>query len=216
MNKVIYVSFGFLALITLIAIVGTWQMTKWQKTLSQSSLSSLKSISSEQFQELYSFSDTTYQEFINSDGKLKMKYPSDWLVIEDENLFITMTPKEWEKKYNFKTIFLAQYFKIDKFAQLIIHEGVFDISIEEIVEKMKESNQKQGLQMEIVKSDIKDSQGVFEVKYLIASGSNLYSKETIVSSEEKTYLIAFITFEKDWQEFAEKAEFILGSVQINP
>ena len=98
----------------------------------------------------------------------------------------------------------------------MVQEGIFDISAGEIIEEMKQINQEQELNMEIVKSDIQDDKTVFEARYLMTNNPNVYSKEEIISLGEKTYLIAFIALEKDWPEFTKEADAVLESVEIIP
>lgn len=209
----IYICFGFLVLIAIMLLLNNWQSRDWQKTIFQNTLSELKTVNPGG---LPGFSSTSsdYEEFASSDGKFKIKYPASWLIVENQGLLTASAPKEWQEKYNLKTLFLAQYFKADKFAQLMVQEGVFDIPAEDIIEEMKKINQKQDLNMEIVKSDIQDNKTVFEARYFIPNSSNLYSKEEILSIGEKTYLIALIALEKDWQGFNEEIDFIFNSAQI--
>ena len=96
----------------------------------------------------------------------------------------------------------------------MVQEGVFDISPGEIIEEMKKNNQKQELNMEIVKSDIQNDKTIFEAKYLMTSSPNLYSKEAVIFAGDRTYLIAFVSMENDWPEFAEEAGAIINSAVI--
>ena len=195
-------------------LLNKWQSGNWEENLLQNVLPKLKSIEPGESPGFSSSISSDYKEFTSPDGKLKIQYPSSWFDIENESLFAAATPKEWQEKYNLKTLFLAQYFKTDGFAQLMVQEGVFDIVPQEIIEEMKKMNRKQELNMEIVKSDIQDDKAVFEARYLTANSPNLYSKEEILLVGEKTYLIAFITLEKDWPEFSEETNLLLSSVQI--
>lgn len=206
MTKLPLILLGFFALISTLWLLNSWQSSDWQKNLLQNTLPQLEAIEPEEL--------NGYEEFISPDGKLKIKYPGSWLVAENQGLLAAATPQEWQEKYNLETIFLAQYFKADQFAQLMVQEGVFDISNKEIIAEMKKINQEQELSMEIVKSDIRDDKTVFEARHSTTGSPNLYSQEAILSVGEKTYLIAFITLEKNWPEFTEEADFILNSVQI--
>ena len=205
--KKTYILLGFVILILAMWLLNDWQSGNWEENLPPSVLPKLEAIEPEEL--------NGYKEFTSPDGKLKITYPAPWLTAENQELLTAATPKEWQEKYSAKTLFLTQYFKADKFAQLMIQEGVFDIPAEEIIEEMKKSNQKQDLNMEIVKSDTADDRTIFEARYLTANSPNLYSKEKILSIGEKTYLIAFITLEKNWPEFAQEADVILESIRIS-
>lgn len=204
--KKIYIFLGFLVLLFTVALTRSWQTNKWE-TLFKNPLPKLESIKQEA---------GNYQEFITQDGKFKIKYPADWFLIKDAEILEATAPEKWQAKHDFRILLLAQRFQTEKFAQLIISEGSFDIKIEEIIEEMKKINQEQGWRVEIVKSDIEEKEGVFEARYLIPNNPALYSKEKILSGEKaedktKIYLIAFVALEKDWQEYSEQADFLLNS-----
>ncbi len=212
--KKIYIFLGLLVLIVFLVTVRNWQVKNWEG-LSTDLQPKLESIEVDQLPGFSSTQDASnYREFIAPDGKFKIKYPTGWFLIKDVETMGTTAPQEWKEKYDFQTLLLAQQFQAEKFTQLIISEGSFNIPVEEIIEEMKKINQEQGLKMEIIKSDVEDNKVVFEARYLMANSPNLYSKEEIMSAMEKTYLIAFISFEKDWQEVKGQADFILSSVQI--
>jgi len=214
MKKPLFIFFGFFVLISVIWLLSNWQLQKWEKNLLQDALPKLKAVGSEELPKPYSSLNSDYKEFVSSDGKLRMKYPVSWLTIENEGVFAITVPEKWGEKYNLKTVFLAQYFKADKFAQLMVQKGIFDIPTEEIIEKMQSNNLEQGLEMEIVQLSTENNKTIFEAKYLMANSPNLYSKEKILSLGGETYLIAFITLEKNWQGFSEEADFLLDSSQV--
>lgn len=218
MKKFIYIVLGILGVILIIGMIGSWQFGKWKEKLPQSAFSKIESI--EQLKKSYSSQKNTkdYKEFTSPDGKLKMQYRSDWLEIKDGNQqkFLPETGK-----YGLKHLFLALKPEIGKFVQLTISEGNFDTqkTPEEIIEEMKESNLKQGWSMELIKPEVKTTEVIFEAKYKKVDRYNLHSKEKILLLEEKegkrkVYLIAFVTFDKNWQEFEKEAEEIISSVQF--
>ncbi len=195
-------------------LISGWQSGNWEESLIRDVLPKLKTIEPETSPGFSSSTAGDFKEFVDPDGKLKIKYPNSWLTVENEGLLAASTPKEWQEKYGLKTLFLAQYFQTGKFAQLVIQSGVFDISAGEIIKEMEKNNQKQGLIMEIVELDTKDNKTIFEARYLTAGSPNLYSKEEILVSGEKAYLIALIALEKDWPELAEEFNFILNSARV--
>jgi len=163
----------------------------------------------------------SYKEFISPDGKLKMIYPSDWIEIKDEKILEEITPKEKVEKYGLETLFFAQKLRKEKIAQLIISELNLDKqkNFENIIEEMKEANRQQGWEMEVIKSEIKDNENIFEAKYRKQDRSDVHSKEKILllepeTEKRKVYLITVITLDKNWGEFAEEAEEIVNSAKL--
>jgi hypothetical protein len=171
--------------------------------------------------EMFKEETGNYKEFISPDGKLKMKYSSSWIEAKSEVLE-KITPEEYKREYELETLFSAQKFKVDGgFAQLVISKGVFgaETSFEEIIEDMKEGNQKKGWSMEILKSEKKGNEITFEAIYKKAERYDVRSKEKIIFLEPKegkkeTYFIAFLTLERYWQNFKDEADFIISSTQL--
>lgn len=160
-----------------------------------------------------------HKEFVSPDGKLKLNYPSNWLKVEGEDL---NNLREKAESHGLEFLFLAQSLDLGEFGQILIHEGFFDSQegFEQIIEKMKEVNQEQGWDTQILNLEIEDKEAVFEAEYQKADRYSMYSKEKIViiettEAKKKVGLIAFITFDKDWLSFKEQADFVIDSVTIN-
>jgi len=160
-----------------------------------------------------------YKEFVSPDGRLKLSYPSSWLEVEDENL---NDLQEKAESQGLKLLFLAQNLNLAGFGQILVHEGYFDYQeeFEQIIEKMKQINQEQDWDMQVMNLEIKDEEAVFEAKYQKTGRYSLHSKEKIVLIEttegkKKMGLIAFIVFDKNWSDFKEQADFVIGSTIIN-
>lgn len=160
-----------------------------------------------------------YKEFVSPDGKLKLSYPSSWLEVEGENL---NDLQEKAESHGLKFLFLAQNLNLAEFGQTLVHEGYFDYQeeFEQIIEKMKQVNQEQGWDMQVINLEIKDEEAVFEAKYQKTDRYSLRSKEKIILIEtiegkKKMGLIAFIVFDKNWPDFKEQADFVISSAIIN-
>lgn len=180
--------------------------------ISLSDISKLKSIDFEK-------KEQGYKEFVSPDGKLKLSYPSSWLEVEGENL---NNLQEKAESHGLKLLFLAQNLDLAGFGQILVHEGYFDSQeeFEQIIEKMKQINQEQDWDMQVMNLKIKDEEAVFEAEYQKTDRYSLHSKEKIILIEttegkKKVGLIAFIVFKKDWSDFKEQADFVISSAIIN-
>jgi hypothetical protein len=164
--------------------------------------------------------EITQKEFKSPDGKLKMNYRSDWFEIKEKTMFEMIIPKERFEKYGAETIFLAQ--KIGK--KMFAHLEVSKMSLggkknfEEIIEMMKQDNREKGWEMEILKSEIKEKEMIFEAKYKKTGQEDIHSLEKMLSyeleGERKVYLVSFICFETNWQGFEREATEIINSAQL--
>jgi len=226
-KKSIFIIIGLFGIIFLLSIITTWHMRKLQESLSRIGFPKFEEMKPEQLQEFLRNLkgeepiNISYKEFISPDGKLKMIYPSDWIEIKDEKILEEITPKEKVEKYGLETLFFAQKLRKEKIAQLIISELNLDKqkNFENIIEEMKEANRQQGWEMEVIKSEIKDNENIFEAKYRKQDRSDVHSKEKILllepeTEKRKVYLITVITLDKNWGEFAEEAEEIVNSAKL--
>lgn len=212
---IVLIVFGIFLLISY--YLGKQQLGGSYLFFSQKDFSQIESLISQEGKEEEIFS----KEFISPDKKLKLQYFSDWIEIRDKEALEEIVPKEAKEKYNLKTLFFAGKLKKQSFSQLIVSEGIFEAekSFEEIIDIMKESAQKEGWEMEIIKSEIKANQNVFEARYKKIDRYALHSKEKIIlldqkEEERKVYLIALIVYEKDWPAFEEEVNNIIDSAQL--
>jgi hypothetical protein len=226
-KKTILIILGLLLIIFLLSFISYWHLKKMQQILSEKGFPKFEEIKPEQLQEMIRTlkgekpTKVSYKEFISPDGKLKIKYSTDWIEIKDEKILEKISPMERVEKYGQKTLLLAQKLRKEKIAQLIISELNLDKqkNFEDIIEEMKKVNRQRGWEMKVIKSEIKDSEDVFEAKYRKQDRYDTHSKEKIILLEpegekRKVYSIAVITLDRDWQEFTEEAEEIINSVQL--
>jgi len=197
-------------LILLLSFATYWQFKSFQKTLSEVKFPEFEMPKLEMplFQK-----NGGQKEFISQDGKLKLKYPSDWVELAKESL----GSFNQEAVEGGKVLFFAQKFKIEKaaFALLVVQESEKRESVEEIIEEIKEGVAEGGGEMKIINLDIKENEGFFEANYK-RKGSIFRSKEKIIFAENKFYLISIFSLEKDWPEFENETSEILNSAQLIP
>lgn len=204
-------------ILTVISILVLSFVTHWQFKNFQESSSEIKLPEFEMSKiELPSFQeDSDYKEFISPDEKLKLKYHSLWIefpkeTLENLNKEIVKTGSE--------ILFFAQKFDLEKttFTSLIIQElnSENGSGTEEIIEKIKKEAEEKNIGMEILKLEIKEKEANLETKYQQEDGDIFHSKEKIILTENKIYLISFIAPDKDWLNFEQEAEEIINSVQL--
>jgi hypothetical protein len=212
-KKIIYVFLTISVGVLLIHIVANWQMARLKKSLSQPLFKELEKMPLEEIQKKFFGETSEYKEFVSPDGKLKLKYLADWIEM-DKGILETFNQEIIKKEV--KILFFAQKFKVktSSFAYLIIQELEKEKwkGLDEIIEEMKKESKERGVEIEIVK--INKESGIFEAKYKKANQPEIHSSEKIVEGKEKIYLIAFLTFEKSWEEFQPEMNSIFNSVEI--
>lgn len=158
------------------------------------------------------------KDFISPDGKLKLEYTSEWIEIDQKD-FEKFFPESIEKKYNLKTLFAAQKFGLGKVSLLFVKEMLTEKTktFDEIIDEMEKSNKELGWKMEVFEKEEREKEFVFEARY-----ENKYinhSKEKMLTlppeGEKKTvFLIAYLTFERDWEDLKKEADEIINSAQL--
>lgn len=225
MSKRFLVVFLLIGVVTILIALNTWNMRRMNDVFSQIGLPKFEEIKSDQWNDLVAKlkgekpTNISEKEYISPDGKLKVKYTSDWIELSDEKILEKIVPQRETEKQNLKLLFLAQKIMTTGYARLIIMELNFseEKNIETIIEEMIESNNQQGWKMEVLKSDLKEGEETFEARYTKTGGDSSHSQEKVLllSNEKKAYLIAFIVLEKDWPDFSKEADAIISSAQLN-
>jgi hypothetical protein len=191
-----------IAFILLLSFTTYWQFKNFQRSLSKIKIPKFEIPRPEIFE------SKNKKEFISPDGKLKLTYPDDWTEMPKESLesFTRGLKKA-------KILFLAQKFKLEKaaFALLIVQEYGNGKNQEEIIAELKKEAKEKGGEMEVLNS----KENYFEARYK-RKNSTFLSKEKIIFSENKFYLVSIFSLEKDWPEFEKEANEILASIQYSP
>lgn len=153
-----------------------------------------------------------YKNFVSQDGKMEITYPADWTdsgkeafmsfeFAYSEILFFAFK-SDWNKK-------ITAFFTVQ---ELIFEEKT---GFEEILERIKRETEENGGKVTVLNSEIlNEKTGVFEMEYQIEETPDLYRSKKKIFLNEKTYLISFFAFKKDWQEFEKEADEILSSVKV--
>lgn len=218
MKKNIFIAIGLLVFALGLASTTAWRMKKWEGGLGKENIFKSETFGlqnlSEQLGKISPASEETFQEFISPDGKFRIKYPLGWLAITQKDILDALTPEEWMQKYNLQTLLLASAAQEEESGQLIVYEGNFDLSIEEIIEEMKKIVGSYGWEMKIMESDIKENEGIFEAGYQIPDSPNLRSKEKILRNGREVFLITFMVPENVWPDLTEEINYVINSAEL--
>ena len=156
-----------------------------------------------------------YTELISPDGKLKLKYPSQW---------IKMTPDTLEKlnraliDEKAKNLLFVQGIKVETgdLVFLMIQELILEEKngLEEIIETIKERVKEQGGKAEISNLKIEDKIAYFEGKFEGENPPPVYLKEKIILTDNKVYLVILFNLKNNWSGFEREISEILNSFQL--
>jgi hypothetical protein len=154
-----------------------------------------------------------YKEWVSPDGKLKLKYSANWIEI-NESFLKKFIPQTTPLK-DVELLLVAQQLKIKEqaLAFLTVEKINTEKSLNEILTEIKKNLAERG-EIEIISSEVKDETAWLEMRIGKKETINFYSKEKIIFGKGETYLIAFITLEKDWLKFKKEASEIFDSIQI--
>ena len=206
-------TFLLLAIFCVFVLLGGiyWRAKTWQTNLEQlvSSKNNFNFPEKTSMDSLFNQGEIIPKEFVSPDGKLKIDYSSDWQESQKSELESLSQSVLLE---NAKFIFFARKINIEEASlaflmiQEIEREGK-DLS--EIIEKTKESQK----EIEIIESEIGEKEAFLEVRY-DEGESSFQSKERLILSDQKVYLIGLFSQERDWQKFEEETEKILASARV--
>jgi len=202
-----------IALILLLSLATFWQFRNFKKFLSAVNLSKFEI---PKFEITSPFKKEGIKEFVSEDGKLKVKYAADW--IELSQTILEVLNKEMVKE-GAEVLFYAQKMELEKsaFAFLVIQKVDFetDRNLEEFIEEIKKENEEREIKMEMIDLTIEDEEAIMET--LISkkeSGLIFHSKEKIILSENRGWIITVFTLKDSWAEFEKEAEEILRSLEF--
>jgi hypothetical protein len=184
-----------------------WNFKTWRKSLGKVELPKFEMPKLEPFSK-----KEGYKEWISPDGKLKLKYPTDFTEV-DFRILETLN----KEKITEKPLFFAQKFQVEvegvNQSYLMVQESKEKKGLEEVLDEIKKKNEEGGGKMEILNSNKIESELIFEAKYQKKNGLTFHSLEKIISNE-KIYLVTFFTFEKDFQKSQKEGKDIINSIQL--
>jgi hypothetical protein len=209
-NKKLF--FITIACILLLGLITSWQLKNFGENLATSDIPKFEMPNLESLLFPERGED---QEFISPDGKLKLKYPSDWM--RGDKSLLEYFNQEIIKE-EAKILFFGQKLDVKKgtFASLVIQKFTFlEKETGAIIQKFKDDSRERGSEMEAMKIEEKEKEVIFEAQYTKQGEPDLYSKEKMIRNGEENYLITFITLASSWSNFEEEANQILDSVNFS-
>jgi len=186
-----------------------WQFLGFQKSLTNVSLPEFKM--PEMNLKLPLEENKEPKEWTSPDGKLKLKYPGNWMEMEG---LVEKINQETVQLSEAKTLLFVFGFNLEKTTLSFLMVQELNLkNINEITEKMERDIEEKGGKMEIVKLETEDGNVYLEARYQ-RENYNLHSKERIMIAKENSYLVSVFALEKDWPETEKEAEEILNSAQL--
>jgi len=154
------------------------------------------------------------KEWTSPDGKLKLKYPANW--IESSEALLDQFNQKGATLTGANILFFSYQFRFEDqaLAFFMVEEISPKKNLDEIVKEIEESITEKGGKMEIINSEQEDKTARLEIKIEEKEAINSRVKEKIVFTEDKAYLVVFTSFEKDWSKFEEEINEIFDSVQF--
>jgi len=205
-------------IIIIIAIFGLsfaiyWQFKSFQESLTRVELPEFK-VPEVSF-ELWPGEEEGYKEWISPDGKLKIKYPSYWIEMEEESLKSYLSPSEKGEVLLFAYRFQLKGFTFTTPSFLVVQNLNFEKNLEKVIEEMEKEAQEREGEMKIINLKIEENQAEFEAEYKSKIGEIFYSKEKLILVEENLYSISIFSAKKDWTRIEEEANEIFDSIEFS-
>lgn len=175
----------------------------------------------EQFQGIFGEiipDEITFKKFITPDKNIQIKYPDHWFKAEGEILKdLFPIPRHIKEKYDFTTLLVVKDIDIYGVLTLMINRLTADtpLGFDDVIRVIKDINTPQGVEINILSSEIKENKAIFEAIYK-RDNERLRSKEKILflEQEQKVFLVTFLAPEKMWKDTQELRNKIINSAQI--
>jgi hypothetical protein len=200
-----------IAMILFLSFLNYWRFKNFNQTLSKNIPPKIE-IPEMKIEELPLFGGNETKEekeWVSPDGKLKLKYPASWM--EENEIFSKIFQEEATLKDS-KILLFVQNFDLKNQALNILTVGEIspEKKLEDILEEIKKMN------LEILSVESENGTATIEAKTKEKRRVSFRAKEKIFFGKEKTYLVSFISFEKNWEKVKEVRERIFESIEFVP
>ena len=202
-----------LVLILGLSYVSYGQFKRFSRSLGEVKLPEIE-IPETRLEDFFLPADEGDQEWVSSDGKLKLTYPATWT--EADETFLGYLDQAGIVLEETELLFFAHRLDPEKqaVALLLVSKTKGQRSIEEITKEIKQNIEEQNGKIEIEISE-QDNQIIWlEMALEYPNQPNSYSKGKAIVNESGTYLVIFSSYLADWPKFEQEAEEILDSVQF--
>ncbi len=158
--------------------------------------------------------DTKEQEWLSPDGKIKLTYPAGWIAMDK---MISDYAGETEITLEgAETLLFAIRFDVtdQAFALLTVDQIGSEKTLEKIISGIDQNTQKHEGETDITVLNFEDGIAQLEITSKYPNQPVSYSEGLAIFAKEKTYLILFTAYRKDWDQLEKEAESILDSVEL--
>jgi hypothetical protein len=162
--------------------------------------------------------NTSYLDFSDPYGKLKITYGSSWIKTDENTIEETKKLAQSDKEE-----LLLFLYKVDLASLQPSYLAVERIKMgnwDSIMGSMQQDAEANNQTMEIVKSSLTDSRISLEIKYApktaqkTKSGGPTHQREEILLNGDESYVVTIITTERNWPLVQPEAEEIIRSIEF--
>lgn len=198
-----------LALIFLFSFLTYWRFKEFGKSFSNIEPPKLELPKTELFPKPPQMEE---KEFVSPDGKIKLKYGSDWRAMGEDGGLLDLSRQQLEGA---KILFFAQKIS-DSFSFLSVQEmeTAPEQKLEKIIDKIKGGATTSEMEIANLNVNETETEVVFEINYKKEGATIFHSKDKIVKTENKAYIASVLAFSEDWSSVEPEANKIIESVQI--
>lgn len=196
------------SLILFFSFLTYWRFSQFKKSLSKVEFPKFEA---PKLQTPFSPAKTEEKEFVSPDGKLKIKYGSDWREMGGDGGLLDLNKQQIEGA---KILFFAQKISENSIGFLSVQEIEVapEQKLEEMVAKIKQETATSGT--EIINLVLEDRKAIFEIDHKKEGFPGFHSKQKILKEANKAYIISVTSFSQSWSDFEQEASQILNSTQI--
>ena len=159
--------------------------------------------------------NTSYLDFTDPDGKLKIRYGSSWIKADENAVENSKSVIDPEKEELLLLLYKVDLAKLQP--SYLVIERLNTNSWDEILGTMQKDAEANGQTMEIVKSDLAGGRISLEIKYEPKDKTGakavqfMRQREEIFIDGDKSYVLSVVTGEQNWPLIQQETEDIFNS-----
>jgi len=201
-----------------LSLVSYWRFQKVRLTIPETELPALPKVEmpdmEAEWRDTFFPESEEKEEWTSPDGKLKFEYSASWQEM-DQAVLLPAEKGEFLLAES-EVLFFAYRIKVQEqaFALLVVSQADSEKSLEEIITEVKQNIEDEEGEVEITVLESEKEVALLEMSLKYSDEGEFYSKGKIIFSEGKTYLVFFLSPQKDWPQFEEEANDAIGSIRL--
>jgi hypothetical protein len=157
--------------------------------------------------------ETTQEQFVDNEGRIKLTYPSDWSLVEGiEAMNGELSKENSEVLLSLQSLDIGNSAYSFLFLQKVSFEGETDLK--EIISLLTEESGERSLEAEVKEKTVGEDSAVLTIEYSQGGSPIFYGKEKIILYGDSFYVLDIFSTYEGWTAAEGEANNIIESFEI--